>query len=324
MSSFFRRSTDASRVPVMFDNPAYRRSMELRPVSCRGSWYDPDAANYEYSITNANLVTRKPTSPKSRSLSSSRLYDKRPNENHNVFNISGSRRSLREYVPKIFHSESDGAVMNNLPYQKHDVQQPPNGFLPRIRTRSTSRGSLPRTPIEDRMVSYDADPFPTFKDAYRSTSFDPGFLSDTDRPETNFYSMENRKSKKRYKQNMGQHNGSVPNREKHLMTRSQRDRQRGDDSFQQMQRSHSVERSNRQLGPSGHRAYTDHEIISSNLHSEPFVVMTRGHNGNIQRAYTSPKQHIRNADKSDRRTDRRGLSVRPSGRDEIYMFQTRL
>ncbi|WAR18209.1 hypothetical protein MAR_000183 [Mya arenaria] len=324
-SSFIRRSTDFSRLPVMFDNPAYRRSIELRPVSPHCNWYDPDAANYEYSITNANLVTRKPTSPKGRSLSTSRIFDKRLSGNPN--DLKSSRASLREYVPKILKPDSsDNEISNYIPKSaKVNIQ---NGVIPNSKQpRSSSQRSLPRTPMEDHPVNFNADPRSTFRQTYRSKSFDPDFNLQTERPDINYYTLNNRRSTTKHI-NRDINHDSPGGKDKNLKTRSQRDKEHSG-YVQQIPRSYSVARSS-QLPSSPvsatPQAYTDREIVSSNLHREPFVVLTRAPNGNIARAYTSPRKPPRDRSPSveDRRTNQFAMSYRPAHRDDVFMFQTKL
>ncbi|XP_052273333.1 uncharacterized protein LOC127873484 isoform X2 [Dreissena polymorpha] len=306
-SSFIRRSMDFTR-STTYDNPAYRRSFELRPTSYRSSWYDPDAANYEYSLTNANLVTRKQTSPKWRSVSNSRLQETRGNANHEIGEQkrSNSKTSLHHYVPKIFHTGSDNVISRGTRVSVSPERQCHNGHLPakidnRHKSQSGRRNNCDSKP-HDNGPAYS----PSFRPSFRSRSYDPDLHSATEgRPTVEYFTVDNRKKKSKRNQ---RHDYESNNR---FFTPSGYDRNYGyvnqfPDEFDR----HGT------FGLSS----SDHTFHRN----EPCVMVSRAPNGNIMTSMRSPSQRapIKMADNVH--DGRQVASVRPIRQDGVFMFQTKL
>lgn len=314
-SSFLRRSTDLSRQPpVVFDNPAYRRSFEFKPnratTSFYGSWYDPDAANFEYSQANANLVAQKQNSPKGRSVSSSRLYDKQFNPNPDVVNRV-NRRSLRDYVPKVLGGSSDNF---NSPYGKHSKQ---NGSLPNgINQRSSDKRSLPRTDIESSDLNYSADPYPRFKPSYRSRSFEPDLRPEPiNRPEVNFSTIDNRRGKRYSKHST---RNIERKREKQMKSKSQREYGNG----AHVDRIHRSNSTGRALPSSTYpEEYPSNRILSSNLYPGTYV-MPRDPRDNARGVFNNRRRE-RSPSQEDKRNNVCAVKYRPIN-NSLLMYQTKL
>lgn len=314
-SSFIRRSGDYSRSPpIVFDNPAYRRSFEFRPnrsSSFHGSWYDPDAANYEYSLANANLVTLKQSSPKGRSVSSSRLFDKQANTN------PANRTSLREYVPKVLRGSGDISNSQYKIYTGH------NGSLPNgINHRASDKRNLPRTDIEGSNVNYSSDPFPRFRQSYRSRSFEPDLRPEPiNRPEVNFSTVDNRRGK-RYSKHGARNNDSSRKRDKHYKSKSQRENGSGA-HIDKIHRSNSTGRTNHQQDGSAYPGYhPDGRIISSNLHSGTYAFL-KNEPPKSRDGGTNGQRRPRSPSIEDKRNNCYEVQYRPVN-GKVYMYQTKL
>lgn len=338
-SSLFRRSTDFSRATVVFDNPAYRRSFDLRPHRYN-SWYDPDAADYDYSQINANLVTRKSRSHEKRSVSTSRLSDRQVAENSGHGRSRSFNASLHDYVPKVFNSSNEGAFSKHSPYYQQ------NGHIPNgIVKNSHNLRTLPRTPIENAEKRNETDSGQRFKKSYRSRSFDPDLSGGSGHWEqSQFMSMDSDRSRSRYVENNRDKKTNLSRKDK---MGNGTDRRQQDIAIpcSRIYQTNSNNRSNQfQYEPSKNSNHTDRntktKIISSNLQpvshvhigSEKLNGHYRGHSRSNGDRGTHLDDNYRGQSMShrgtssgvnERRHSNRHASYKPNN-NEMFMFQTKL
>ncbi|XP_045180689.2 uncharacterized protein LOC123539942 isoform X2 [Mercenaria mercenaria] len=333
-SSLFRRSGDFSRSPpVVFDNPAYRRSFELRPHRYN-SWYDPEATDYSYSQINANLISRKSRSPERRSVSTSRLHDNHAPEHRRHGSSSSWHSSIREYVPKMLHSSSEGDFGQNSPYY-HSSQ---NGLL-HNGANSPSQRTLPRTPIEKRGKPKEMRP--DFKHSKRSRSYDPDMSAGSGSwEESHFISMDDGRSRSQYiKNNTSKKSTSRGRRDRHKKGKEKRQHDI-EIPFDRIYRTNSESRNNHlPIQHSNNSSYKGRSsnIVSSNLYPVSFKYNGPADGYDRNRSLSSSDRspdvndyymgHGRSL--MDRRSDNnrrysnRHSSYKPDS-NEIYMFQTKL
>ncbi|XP_060576737.1 homeobox protein 2-like isoform X2 [Ruditapes philippinarum] len=333
-SSLFRRSGDFTRSPpVVFDNPAYRRSFELRP-SRYNSWYDPDATDFNYSQNNANLIARKSRNSERRSVSTSRLNDKNTHaQEHRRHGSSSSwHSSIRDHVPKMLNSSSEGDFEQRSPY------------LYSSQNRLISNGvnnspGLPRTPIEN--VGNQKRPNSKSKHSYRSRSYDPDLSTGSGSlEETQFMSINNERSRGQYmKHNQSKKNVARERKEK-MSKRKDRRPTDIDIPHDRIYRNNSENRN--KYSPiqyprnSSYRG-TESHILSSNLHPVSTNYNGVGDNYGRNRSrtnsdrspdvddyYAGQGRSFRDiSSDNNRRYNNRHSSYKPD-RNEIYMFQTKL
>lgn len=331
----FRRSGDFSRSPpVVFDNPAYRRSFELRPRRFN-SWYDPEATDYIYSQNNANLITRRSRSPERRSVSTSRLNENRVPAHRRHGSSSSWHSNIHDYVPKVIHSNSEGDFRKQSPYYIYNSQ---NGILPNGRTSPPNRGSLPRTPIENSRKSKNNRA--KVKRSYRSKSCDPDtsggsspwdesqlFSVDRTYPR-NHYTKQNQSTKSRDRGGSDKMNRRRHNRNNDIEMTYDRI-YRTNSEGKNYQPSHNSTRN------SSHRD-KNHKILSSNLQPVSFRYLGQADDTRNSRSRSNSERSADNddyymghgssfrdfnSDNSRRYSNRNG----PYRADnEVFMFQTKL
>lgn len=223
-----------------------------------------------------------------------------------------NRGSLRDYVPKVLGGNGD-SVPPNSPYGKYYGQ---NSSLPNgINHRANDKRELPRTAIDSAEVNYSSDPFPRFRQSYRSKSFDPDLRPEPiNRPEIDFSTVDNRRSKRYSKHST---RNLERRRDKNSKNKSQR---MNGNSVQtdRIHRSYSAGRANRwEETP----YQDDNRILSSNLDAGTYVV--------VQKDPVDGKCTII----SDRRRDRSPsiegrpnvcYSVKYKPVNGVYMYQTKL
>ena len=251
-------------------------------------------------------------------MSSSRLFDKRSNSNPDGMVSSVNRRSLREYVPKMLAGGSDPT---NSPYNLYSGHK---GSLPNgMNQRASDNRNLPRTDMNNVNVNYSADPYPRFKQSYRSRSFEPDLRPDpVTRPDVNFSTVDNRRGK-RYNKHSGKNNDSSRKRDKNAKSKSQRVNGSGA-HIDKIHRSYSAGRVNhRQNAPTYPSDYPDGRILSSNLQTGTYMMSpTDSSRNNImnngQRRSQSPSlENGRNVCYA--------VKYRPvNANGNIYMYQTKL
>lgn len=324
-SSLFRRSGDFSRTPpVVFDNPAYRRSFELRPHRFN-SWYDPEATDYDYSQNNANLINRKSRSTERRSLSASRLNDKRVSEHQRHGSSSSWHPSIHDYVPKVVHSKSEEVFSRNSSHHLHGSQ---NRLLQNDSNTPPNRRSFPRSHVENnRKYSNNRE---HFHHSYRSKSFDPD-MSGGSSPweETQFFTMDKNRSKSRYAKQNQSRKGTDRNRSEKISKRKR------NNEIDRIYRTESEDKNNQFSNELPKNS--NYKILSSNLQPVSFIYSGPTHDRRKSRSRSNSERssdindYYMNQDSSyrdwssdnHRRYSSRQSSYRPEN-NEIYMFQTKL
>lgn len=322
-SSLFRRSGDFTRSPpVVFDNPAYRRSFELRPRRFN-SWYDPEATDYDYSQNNANLINRKSRSTERRSLSASRLNDKQVSEHQRHGSSSSWHPSIHDYVPKVVHSNSEEVFHRNSPYHLHGSQ---NGLLPN--DTPPNRRSFPRSHVENsRKYKNSRD---HFNHSYRSKSYDPDMSGGSSLwEETQFFTMDKNRPKSRYTKQKQSRKGTDKNRSEKISKRKR------NNEIDRIYRTESDDRNNH--FPNELPKNSSYKILSSNLQPVSFIYRGPTHDHRKGRSRSSSERstdindYYMNQESSyrdwssdnHRRYNSRLSSYKPEN-NEIYMFQTKL